>query len=295
MKVFEKILSPIVMFAISCLIVFFGTFFSKAYTSDDFDYNGMVKILGEHEECSGAVVRFKGQAWSSKAFVLTSGHCLFGVERAFHRRQMVYQDIAISRTLNQLRMEAMDGDRFGHQVKVKKLVYATTYTVDAALFQLGETYNDLLDMGVLPFDMSDSPPKMGIEIDIVSGLLGRGSRCRIVGHVHEFFIEEDDIFLRNSPTYHCRLGSGTSGSPLVERGTRTILAIHSALWIGGRRVRINDCPSGILDVCRRVNPHRNRARVKSTEFASQIHVFSRCFNSQFKIDLNLSGCELPDS
>ncbi|MCB0391051.1 MAG: trypsin-like peptidase domain-containing protein [Bdellovibrionales bacterium] len=242
----------------------------------DFDFEGIVKL----SNCSGSLVRFSGQPLSSKAIVLTNGHCVkdFGLlepGEVWHNRTY------------QRDMKVADASGQFYLVKANKVLYATMTYTDAALFELNETYLELEKLGVRSFELDGYHPIEGTSIEIVSGYWERGFRCNIDKFIHKLL--EGRWTFNDSIKYSesgCEVYGGTSGSPIVETNTRRVVGVNNTGNERGRKCTINN-------PCE-VDEKNNVVVDKGAGYGQQTYIFYSCLSIDFKIDLSLAGCQLPN-
>lgn len=242
----------------------------------NFDFEGIVKL----SNCSGSLVKFSGQPLTSKAIVLTNGHCVkrFGLLEPGE----VWHNRAYQRS-----MEVADASGHFYNVEATKVMYATMTYTDAALFELRETYLELEKLGVAALEVSSEHPVENTPIEIVSGYWERGFRCNIEKFVHKLL--EGRWTFNDSIKYSepgCEVYGGTSGSPIVEVGTRRVIGINNTGNESGRTCTINN-PCEVDD--------KNNVVVdKGAGYGQQTYIFYSCLSVDFQIDLNVAGCQLPN-
>lgn len=239
-------------------------------------FEGIVKL----SNCSGSLVILEGQPTTSKALVLTNGHCLGG---GFLKPNEVIVNKATRRS-----MRVYDAKMKLHNINATRIVYGTMTDTDAALYELDTTYNEIqARTSIRPLLIATTRPLDLVKIDIPSGYWDRNWSCSIDGFVHQ--LREADWVFTDSIRYNdgCQTIGGTSGSPIVENGTRTVIGINNTGNESGRRCTMNN-PCEVDEAGRVVvQPKRS--------YGQQTYKFYGCFNEKFEIDLALSSCELPKS
>ncbi len=237
-------------------------------------FEGIVKL----SNCSGAVVIFDGMSTAKKALVLTNGHCLGG---GFLKPGEVVVNRPLSRS-----MRVYDDKMKLHPIRATKIIYATMTDTDAALYELDVTYDQLLAQSkIRPLLMADTRPLENTLINIPSGYWDRNWSCQIDGFVHRL-LEANWVFT-DSIRYMagCDTIGGTSGSPLVERGTRTVIGINNTSNESGARCTMNNpCEQ---DEAGRV------VVIAKRSYGQQTYQFYGCMNETFDLNLSLSSCTLP--
>lgn len=242
--------------------------------SANYDFEGIVKL----SNCSGAVVRFTGQDIDDKAIVLTNGHCL---GRPFLKPGQVVYKKRVNR-----RMKVADKRKRFHNVSATELIYATMTATDSALYRLRQTYRDLERKGIQAFELSEERSYAGIEIDIVSGYWERGYTCKIDNFV--YVLREAAWTFTDSIRYTstgCNTIGGTSGSPIIAKGTRIVIGVNNTSNESGERCTINN-------PCE-VDENKNIQIRKGASYGQQTYQFYSCLNSKYEIDLKKASCLLP--
>jgi V8-like Glu-specific endopeptidase len=257
-----------------------GSFDALAVKSNPLDlenaplFEGIVKL----SNCSGSLVIFEGMSTAKKALVLTNGHCLGG---GFLKPNQVVVNRPLSRS-----MRVYDDKMKLHPIRATKIVYATMTDTDAALYELDASYDQILaQTKIRPLLMADTRPLENTLISIPSGYWDRNWSCQIDGFVHRL-LEASWTFtdsIRYMPG--CDTIGGTSGSPIVERGTRTVIGINNTSnESGGRCTMNNPCEQ---DEAGRV------VVIAKRSYGQQTYQISGCLNETFDLDLTLSSCTLP--
>lgn len=249
----------------------------KSFEIDpSYDFEGIVKL----SNCSGALVTFNGMPISAKAVVMTNGHCLEGMG-GFLKPGQVVTNKAMSRS-----MKLYDKNFKLHTISATKIIYATMTNTDVALYELNETYSQVMTRtNVRPFMLDGSHPKAGTSIDIISGYWDRGYSCEIDGFVYK--LKEADWTFTNSVRYTagCDTIGGTSGSPIIERGTRNVIAINNTSNESGRRCTMNN-------PCE-VNQQGDVEVKKGVRYGQQTFNIYTCLTPDFRVDVRRAGCDLP--
>ncbi len=247
--------------------------FSRIKLDPRYDFNGIVKL----SNCSGAIVKFIGMPDNARAIVMTNGHCVG--DSMIRPDEIVYQEAGIRN------MDVYSSTGKLVPIKTTKLLYATLMNTDVAFYELSTTYDALATKGVHAFELSDQKPSVGTSIDIVSGYWDRGYRCYIDDFI--FSLKEDEWTFKDSIRYSavgCNTISGTSGSPIIQTGTRTIIAINNTGNNDGKKCTMNNpCEvdeAGVVTV------------KKNASYGQQTYNVYTCLTPDFRIDIKKEGCEL---
>jgi V8-like Glu-specific endopeptidase len=247
--------------------------------TETYDFEGIVKLSG----CSGSLVQFEGQADTDKALMLTNGHCL---DSGFVKPGEVVVNKVVT-TKFKLFKKFVDAKPELYPIQATKIIYATMTKTDVALYELSETYREIFERTkVAPLTLSKNAPATSTEIEIISGYWSRGYSCEIDGIVHE--LQEAGWKWKNSLRYSevgCDTIGGTSGSPILEKGTRTVIGINNTGNEDGERCSMNN-------PCE-VDENGQVTVTKGASYGQNTFWFYSCLDKNFKLNLELDNCQLP--
>lgn len=241
-----------------------------------YNFEGIVKL----SNCSGSLVIFNGQPTTSKAIVMTNGHCI-QKPGGFLNPGEVWVNKANTRA-----MKIFDKNMKLFPIQATKILYATMTNTDVAFYELNQSYDDIKKMAnVTPYVLDTVRPFAGQPIEIISGYWDRGYSCDIDGFV--FKIKEDLWTWTDSIRYtsSCDTIGGTSGSPIIAKGERRVVGVNNTSNESGARCTMNNpcevSESGEVTV---------RAQVR---YGQQTYNVYSCLTPDFKFDLELGQCDLP--
>jgi V8-like Glu-specific endopeptidase len=240
-----------------------------------YDFEGIVKL----SNCSGSLIRFSGQPTTSKALVLTNGHCY-----AARGGMLNPNEIAVNLPVRRA-MKIFDKQMKLFPITTTKVVYAAMKGTDVTVYELSQTYDDILaKYNISSFELDTVRPNIGTDIEIVSGYWDRGYSCAIDTFI--FNLKEGDYLFNDSIRYtdSCETIGGTSGSPIIAKGTRNVIAINNtANESGGKCGENNPCEisqDGTITV------RRNK------KYGQQTYDIYSCLTPDFSINLGVPGCKL---
>jgi len=244
----------------------------------NYDFEGIVKL----SNCSGSLIRLSGQPTSSKALVLTNGHCFStGPFGGMLKPGEIVSNKASSRT-----MKIYDKNMKLFPITASKVLFAAMTDTDVTLYELNQTFDEIQKkFKISPFDLDTVRPMEGTNIDIVSGYWDRGYTCAIDSFV--FQLKEGDWLMKDSIRYTdgCNTIGGTSGSPIIAKGTRTVIAVNNTANEDGQRCTVNN-------PCE-VSENGTITVLKNKKYGQQTFNVYSCLTPDFQIDLNTPGCVLP--
>lgn len=243
-----------------------------------YDFEGIVKL----SNCSGSLVQFEGQSDDAKAVVLTNGHCVpKGIFGGFIKPGEVMVHKKVRRS-----MKVFKDENTLFNINATKIIYATMTDTDMALYELSESFREIMDRtGVAPFTLKSTRPVEGEAIEIISGYWERGYSCGIDAFI--FSLHEDDWVFKDSVRYTdgCDTIGGTSGSPIIAAGTREVIAVNNTANESGRKCTMNN-------PCE-VNKSGKVSYQKGLRYGQQTFNVYNCLTPDKELSLNIQGCNLP--
>lgn len=250
--------------------------FDKSMQST-YDFEGIVKL----SNCSAALITFEGMPETKKAVVMTNGHCADLPGGRFLAPGEVLVNKPVSRTVG-----IFDSKMKINRVKATKFIFATMTDTDVSLYELELSYKEIKDkFDIDPLLLAPSHPKANTETVIISGYWDRGWDCSIDGFVPK--LKEDAYTWIDSIRYNpeCDTTHGTSGSPIIERNTRTVIGINNTGNDSGERCTMdNPCE---------VDAEGRITVTKGLSYGQQTYQIYSCLTKDFTLDLTKSGCTLP--
>ena len=242
----------------------------------DYNFEGIVAL----SNCSGSIVRFEDSAVAELAMILTNGHCLEG---GFMKPGQVAVAKKSSRTFSVLDKAAKALGR----VSASEIIYGTMTKTDMSLYQLTKTYAEIeAAYSVKPLTLQSQRAKSEIPLEVISGYWKRGYSCNHAGTVHK--IKEADWTWEDSIRYSqpgCEIIGGTSGSPVLQGGTRNVVGVNNTTNENGQECTMNN-------PCE-VDADGKVTYKKGLGYAQQIDLIYGCIGADHKLDLTLETCQLP--
>lgn len=249
---------------------------SNPILSAEYDFEGIVKL----SNCSGSLIQFAGQPDTAKAVVMTNGHCIQKPGGYLNPGE-----VWVNRPINRS-MKIFDKNMKLSPINATKILYATMTNTDIAFYELAETYAHIESrFNVRPYELDTNRPVVGTSLELISGYWDRGWTCDIDGFV--FKIKEGTWTFTDSIRYtpSCDTMGGTSGSPLIARGTKTVIGINNTSNESGETCTLNNpCEvdeTGTVTV---------RAGVR---YGQQSYNVYTCLTPDFRFELSRRGCTLP--
>lgn len=242
----------------------------------NYDFEGIVAL----SNCSGSFVTFENSKDSDYGMILTNGHCIGG---GFLKPGQVVTNKSVSRSFS---LYGADGRQVG-RVTSSMLLYATMTKTDMAIYKLTETFAQIkAKYNVRPLTLDSHHPPQGVMINVVSGYWERGYTCSIDAFAYQ--LKEGDWTFEDSIRYSatgCDVIGGTSGSPVIAAGTRTVVGVNNTTNENGRQCEINN-------PCE-IDANGKVTVLEGTGYAQETYWVYTCLDQNNQIDANVSGCMLP--
>lgn len=256
------------------------TEFDKSLTewsadAEAYDFNGIIRL----NNCSGSLIRYEHSQDQDAAIVMTNGHCVPG---------MVDPGEFLYRQTSSRSFSVLDsGGRSIGTVRANQLVYATMTKTDVALYQLNQSYQEIKSrFGTDALILSESAPVPGDAIEVISGYWRRGYSCGVESIVHQ--LREASWSFVDSIRYSrpgCETIGGTSGSPIILAGSRTVIGINNTGNESGQECTLNN-------PCE-VNERGEVYYERGLSYGQQTRWIYSCLNDDRILDLSVAGCQLP--
>ena len=247
--------------------------YDKNLFSDAYDFNGIVAL----SNCSGSLIRYEQSELDDQGIILTNGHCVGMLDP-----NTSYYKKPSSRRFNLLNSR---GNSIG-RVTARQLQYATMSKTDLALYELRKTYREIEEeYGIEAFTLSPSRADVGDGIQIISGYWRRGYECSIEHIVHR--LKESHWIFHDSLRYSrpgCETIGGTSGSPIILTGTKTIIGINNTGNESGKKCSLNN-PCEIDDL-------GSVLYKRGYSYGQQTDIIYSCLDDNLEIDLEKESCQL---
>lgn len=245
------------------------------FTASGYDFEGIVAL----SNCSGALIQFDSSLDDDPAMVLTNGHCL---ETGMPDPDTFVYGKASSRSFTLLNSNASSAGR----VVAKRIIYSTMTGTDLTLYQLNESFKQIRNRtGIRALVLMSNRPSVNDKIQVISGYWKRGYTCGIERFAYE--LREGDWTMKDSIKYSepgCEVIGGTSGSPVIRSGTRTVIGVNNTGNDNGQRCTENN-------PCE-IDQNGNVTYKRGWSYGQQTHQIYSCLNANREVDLSISGCEL---
>ncbi len=239
-----------------------------------YNFIGIVAL----SNCSGSLVRFDDSEDDDKAMVLTNGHCV----------RMMDPGSVIFNQSSTRQFDVLDaGARRLGSVQAEQLVYATMTRTDMAVYRLKQTFAQIRSQfNVDPLTVARHYVNIGTGIEVISGYWKRGYACQSEAIVYQ--LREGNWTFNESVRYSrpgCDVIGGTSGSPVIAAGTRTVVAVNNTINESGKKCLVNN-PCEVDEV-------GAITYEKGIGYSQQISWLYTCRNDAGVLDLAVDGCLLP--
>jgi V8-like Glu-specific endopeptidase len=251
---------------------------SPFFFADTYDYEGIVAL----SNCSGSLVQLENGKDSDQALILTNGHCL-GWIGGFLKPDQVVANYPQTREFKLLSSNAVVIGK----VNATHILYATMTGTDMAIYKLQETYADIkAKFNTRPLTLASTRAKASTAIEILSGYWKRGYTCAIESFIPE--LKEDKWIWKDSIRYSrpgCETIGGTSGSPILEAGTKNVIGVNNTGNESGQECTMNNPCEVSLD--------GTISFTQGVSYGQQTYWLYSCLDESNNLDLQKSGCLLP--
>ncbi|HVV12313.1 trypsin-like peptidase domain-containing protein [Amycolatopsis sp.] len=239
------------------------------------DYTGIVAL----DDCSGSLVRLPGSRDTDPALAMTNGHC--------DENGMLEPGEVITGQPSRRTMELLgaNGAHIG-TLRATEILYATMTDTDVLVYRLDSSYRQIArETGGKPRTLAAAPADVGTPVDVVSGYFTRTWSCDIGRVVYS--LREGDWTWHASIRYSpgCDTIHGTSGSPIVDRGTGQVVGINNTGNDSGY--------SCTLDNPCEVDEQGAVSFAQGRTYGQQTYGLTACIGRGNRLELNRSGCLLP--
>ncbi len=249
----------------------------KSVLNNAFEFEGIVKL----SNCSGALIKFEGAPETNKGLIMTNGHCADLPGGRFLAPGEVLVNKAVKRTVG-----IFDAKQELHKVRTTQFLFATMTDTDVSIYELELTYKAIKDQfDIDAFTLAANHPTENVEMQIISGYWEKGWDCSVDAFIPT--LKEDLYTWVDSLRYNdgCDTTHGTSGSPIIERNTRSVIGINNTGNDNGESCTMdNPCE---------VSTDGTVTVRKGISYGQETYIIYSCLNKQFAFDLKKAGCMLP--
>ncbi len=239
-------------------------------------------------ECSANVVRFTGV--SPKLFLSTNGHCipyLLNSTLSARSSLLVIENLLFSNRegrRSSTTVSIYNEENLLIETRATVIHFATMYHSDVALIELSLTEEEARAKKIRVLEVAQEEPRVGEEVDILSGFWGESLRCRVDRtevHVLEDIYEWPRTI---SLTKQCPIRPGFSGSAIISKSSGQIIGVANSIALEGKPCQLNSpcekTQAGLL-----VYKH-------NMAYGQRLQDFYGCFDEDGNFNLNLPSCVL---
>lgn len=241
-----------------------------------YDFEGIVAA----KDCSGSLIKLEGMSDESEAWVLTNGHC-------HNMKTLAPGNVLVNKISKKVFFVLNPDSSTAGEITAIRLVYGTMTGTDIAIYKTRETYAQIKSkFGVRPMILSSQKPSAGTSIEIISGYWKKGYSCKIEAFIPS--VSQAGWLWQDSMRYSrpgCEIIGGTSGSPILQAGTKTVIGINNTANDNGLKCKMNN-PCEITET-------GETNSYKGYGYGQQTYQIYTCLTPANEIDLSLPGCELP--
>jgi V8-like Glu-specific endopeptidase len=275
MKIF-RIMKKIFLLNLALISLTVSAFAAEMLTDNKtYDFEGTVDLF----DCSGSLIQFEGMTDDNKAYVLTNGHCMEG--KMLNPGEFKYhQD-----TQRPVSFLSVTGESIG-RVKASEIIYSTMTGTDITLYKLNETFREIKSkFGIGPLLLSSKHPELNMMVEVISGAWKIGYSCSIEAFIPQ--LKEGDWMMKDSIRFSrpgCEMIGGTSGAPILQAGTKTVIGIHNTRNNNGQECTENN-------PCE-IDQNGNISFAQDLTYGQQTYEIYTCLTATNEFDLSVPGCRL---
>ena len=216
----------------------------------------------------------------AKAIMMANGHCTSRWGKFIPPQQSIIDKKV------KLQAQVFDAEKKLHPIKATKIIYATMSGTDLALYQLKESYDQLLEKyNIRPLLLDHRPLQAPQEVEIISAYWDRGFSCYVAGIVSK--LQEGKWFFEDSIRFEkdadCNMKGGTSGAPITMVDSRLVIGINNTSNAGGRNCSSNNpCEIEGEEIIVR----------RGVRYGQQTYKIYSCITPDFTFDFKQPDCDL---
>ena len=252
--------------------------------------------LGGDTPCSASLVTFSERSASSRALVLSAGHCgargkanvVVGTKPlAMPDRDEVFYRADVRRPLT---LETGNSDEPRMCLEADQIVYGTMTGADILLLQVSETYEQIEKRtGVKPFLVSkDTSFVPETQLRLPSALWQAISGCQLDTTIEKLKEERWHWgpVMRMQIGGSCWIRHGASGAPAIRRDTGEVIGVL------GTSGDASAAPCELNNPCELASDDSVKAVPKGQGYIHFVHAFYTCLDKDRNVDLEVPGCLL---
>lgn len=251
--------------------------------------DGLVYIENAGSFCSGSIFAPQGYDKNQKALVITNGHCtgmgssnIFGGTYLSATEQLNYVE-APNTYLVLLKKNTAGGEIDINYNSTARLLVATMYKKDLAIYEIEYSYAQLEEGGYYPLILASKAPSLRSQVVYHSSAWGSQVACQLEAYadmvIEGFWVWNNVMRLTGE---NCYAQGGASGSPVLD-ASGNLVAIMNTMYEGGPKCTI-------MNPCERERDSGNASVISGAVYAIPVVDLNACFNENKNLDLQL--CKL---
>ncbi len=252
--------------------------------------DGLVYIENPGSFCSGSIFAPQGYDKNQKALVITNGHCtgmgsanIFGGTYLAATEQLNYVE-APNTYLVLFKKNTEGGDIDINYNSSARLLVATMYKKDLAIYEIEHTYALLEEGGYYPLILGSKVPSLQSQVVYHSSAWGIQVSCQLEAYadtvIEGFWVWNNVLRLTGE---NCYAQGGASGSPVLDEDGN-LVALMNTVYEGGQKCTI-------MNPCERERGSGNSTSYNGAIYAIPIVDLNACFDQNKKLDLKLCNLQ----
>ncbi len=249
--------------------------------------DGLVYIENPGSFCSGSIFAPQGYDKNQKALVITNGHCtgmgsanIFGGTYLAATEQLNYVEAPNTYLVLFKKNTASEGQIDINYNSTARLLVATMYKKDLAIYEIEHTYALLEEGGYYPLILGSKIPSLQSQVTYHSSAWGSQVSCQLEAYadmvIEGFWVWHNVLRLTGE---NCHAQGGASGSPVLD-AAGNLVALMNTMYEGGQKCTV-------MNPCERERESGNSTSYNGAIYAIPIVDLNACFNQSKKIDLSL--------
>jgi hypothetical protein len=243
-----------------------------------------IEIVDAGTFCSGSIFAPHGYDKNQKALVITNGHCtgmgslsVYGGTYLSTTERLNFVE-APNTYLVLFKKNAAEGEVDINANNTARLLVATMYKKDLAIYEIEYSYAQLEEFGYFPLILGSKVPELKSQVVYHSSAWGSQVSCQLEAYadmvIEGFWVWNNVMRLTGD---NCHAQGGASGSPVLDAEGK-LVALMNTMYEGGQKCTV-------MNPCERERDSGNASVHNGAVYAIPVVDLNACFVSSKKLDL----------
>ncbi len=247
----------------------------------------LIKDLGR---CSASIFAVGKYNKKQKALLLTAGHC---VNEGSAELKMSHGTLSMPGNYEKVRETPIKPnmqfyvslpDNNYYSIQAEKLIFASLYGKDIAIYQLAYTYEELESAGVKPLIVNDQELSVDENLVVYSSVWQTKFQCTFTGYVNttlEMYLVGKHVLRLNDCIEEAK--HGASGSPVLDK--------HG--YLRGILVTVNEAGESCTfdNTCELQNRPSSKIEIRAgSTYATSLDGLANCVDEKGNFNTKLDTC-----